>query len=79
MIEATDDARVVDQFVVVCEVSGGVTGYRRGLLRDKTGQTKLFPTMEAAATHALELERRPRYGTATFRYTAAPAWLEGGT
>ena len=68
--------RVVDQFVIVCEVSGGVTGYRRGLLREK-GQTKLFPTHEAAEEHARELRARPRGGMATFRYTPAPAWQEG--
>lgn len=67
------ESRVVDQFVVVCQVSGGVTGWRRGLLREK-GQTVLFPTEEAAEARCKELRAKMgRGGWAEFRYTPAPA------
>lgn len=68
------EEKVIDQFVVLCEVSGGVTGYRQGLLREK-GQTKLFPTMQAAEEEAskLRVSMGGGHSLATFRYRAMSA------
>lgn len=55
-------------WAVKCEVWGGVTGYRQGLLR-ANGNVQIFRTEEAAQAQADECKQAVRHnGTAQFWY-----------
>lgn len=58
-------------FTILCEVSGGVTGYRCALLK-RDGVVQQFETREAAEAEAARLNKRMNgpYASADFRYTA---------
>lgn len=63
-------------YIVNCSVSGGVTGSRSSVLKEK-GKTRYFDTFEEASSHASELTKtmdgnRPIYSPGTrFTYTAS--------
>jgi len=55
-------------FIIMCRVSGGVTGTREAPLK-KNGVVETFDTREAAEAVAKELNRRPhQFSTAYFKY-----------
>jgi hypothetical protein len=58
---------------ILCEVSGGVTGYRNAYLKNG-GVEVIFPDKETAETEAARLMKKTNgpYRTADFRYTAEP-------
>ena len=58
---------------ILCEVSGGVSGYRSGYLK-KNGEVMIFPSEQAAdeEADALDIIMNGRSG-ATFRYTPEAA------
>jgi len=61
-------------FVIGCSVSGGVTGYRTSVVKDRDGKVQTFDTREAAqaeATRLLQQTNGNPYRTATFDY-----WVE---
>lgn len=62
---ATEEAR---NFVIVCGVSGGVTGSRTGILRDKDGEVFRM-TKEEAETEAKRLREKMNHPNARARYT----------
>jgi hypothetical protein len=63
--------REAGSFIVMCRVSGGVTGTREAQLK-ANGVPQFFPTREAAQAEADKLNSTPRpYATASFRY-----WVE---
>jgi len=66
----------VNTWIVMCEVSGGVTGHRVGPLRGGDGGQVLHFTEAEARERARQLNEdaaaRPAR-TATFRYWPAPA------
>ena len=63
-----------NQWIVVCQVSGGVTGLRESLLQ-RDGAVQYFASEDEARSTAAELnkEKNSRFATATFRY-----WAEEG-
>jgi len=60
-------------FYVMCQVSGGVTGTRQGLLKGENGQVVEFETRDAAEKEACRLSGKMNsgHGCAFFRY-----WVE---
>ena len=64
----------ITQWVVVCQVSGGVTGLRESLLK-RNGAVQYFATEDEARSTAAELnkEKNSRFSTASFRYWAEEA------
>lgn len=59
-------------FLIMCRVSGGVTGTREAALKGRDGGVKYFESQEAAQAEASSLNSQPRpYSTASFRY-----WVE---
>lgn len=56
---------------VECEVYGGATGHRTGLLK-QNGQVRTFDTLEEAEAEASRLDKAMNnaYAVATFRYRA---------
>lgn len=62
-------------FHVVCQVSGGVTGFRQGYLKDPGGDVIEFEFREAAEKEAHRLSEKMNSGvrSADFRY-----WVEEG-
>ena len=58
---------------ILCEVSGGVSGYHSGYLK-KNGEVMIFPSQQAAddEADALDIIMNGRSG-ATFRYTPEAA------
>ncbi len=59
-------------FTILCEVSGGVTGYRQGYLRNGEGGLATFTTEAKAQTEAYRLTNEHmsnRYRTADYQYT----------
>ncbi len=60
-----------NDYIVMCHVSGGVTGTRQAPLKDN-GKVVYFDTMEAAKAEAEFLAKRARspYATANFSYVA---------
>jgi hypothetical protein len=59
--------------VVMCRVSGGVTGTREALLKGKDGEVQYFESFEVAQAEArrlMESANGDRYRTATFQYWA---------
>ena len=61
-------------FNVMCEVSGGITGYRSSLLRNDDGVV-VFETRQEAEDKAKELRRsmNTSYTGPRFNYTAVEA------
>jgi len=59
-------------FNVMCQVSGGMTGFRQGLLKDGDDRVIEFETREAAEAEARRLSEKMNsgYGCASFRYWA---------
>lgn len=58
-------------YIVMCRVSGGVTGTREAPLK-QNGQTQVFQTWEEATAEAAKLNRPRPYATADFRYWVEP-------
>lgn len=58
---------------ILCQVSGGVTGTRSGLLKNN-GKIAVFQTHEAAITEAARLSEKMNRErkSAEFNYTAVP-------
>jgi hypothetical protein len=59
--------------IVMCRVSGGVTGTREAPLKDRNGEVRRFATMaeaQAEARRLIEKQRAERYQTAYFQYWA---------
>lgn len=64
---------------ILCEVSGGVTGYRAAYLKDQ-GVEQVFDALEQAEAVAGNLNATKNsnpYRTADFRYTVEPFQPEG--
>ena len=60
-------------YIVMCRVSGGVTGTREAPLKQKNGEIRYFDTLEEAQAEAKRLMQpkdSDRYRTADFRYWA---------
>ena len=59
-------------YIVMCSVSGGVTGSRRGPLKTGDGTVATFETLEAARLRAGELQSKSQnaYGPARYMYWA---------
>ena len=65
-------------FKIRCEVSGGVTGYRCGFMKDEHGKVQTFATAAEAEVVAAQAREAVKGNTrATFNYTVAEDW-EGG-
>lgn len=61
------------KFIVFCQVSGGVTGFRQSPLKHN-GQVVYFETRQEAEAHALHLKQNVSpYAKADFQYTAQEA------
>lgn len=61
-------------YEIECEVSGGVTGCRTGMLKGPDGEVAQFETREEAEAKAAQLtaDRNGNpYRTTTYRYTVA--------
>jgi hypothetical protein len=59
--------------IVMCRVSGGVTGTREAPLKGRDGQVRRFDTLAEADAEARRLRDQMRndpYRTATFQYWA---------
>ncbi len=58
------------RWIVMCRVSGGVTGTRQAPLKGRDGDVRDFETREAAADEARRLNREMNgpYGAARFTY-----------
>jgi hypothetical protein len=60
----------METFVIECEVYGGITGRRSGMLKDADGQIIVYTDREEAETEAKRLREAVRYNTrASFSYT----------
>lgn len=59
----------IDSFIVMCRVSGGMTGTRTGVLKED-GEVVRFETFSAAQDKADELTKNMNghRGTASFQY-----------
>jgi hypothetical protein len=58
-------------YQVMCRVSGGVTGTREAVLKNRDGREQSFDTREQAQAEAARLTQQMnnnRYRTADFRY-----------
>lgn len=63
----------MNKFRVLCEVSGGVTGYRVAYLKN-AGEEIIFPNRETAEAEAARLTTQANgpHKSADFRYTPEP-------
>lgn len=59
--------------IVMCRVSGGVTGTREAPLKDKNGQVRWFDSLADAEAEARRLREARRTSTTDFHY-----WAEEG-
>lgn len=62
-------------WAVKCEVWGGVTGYRQGLLRGEGGKVQVFPTEDAAQAQAEECKQATRNSHAVAQFWYEPIQL----
>lgn len=66
----------MSKFRILCEVSGGVTGYRTAYLKENGGKIVIFESQEKADIHRDQLasnaKAKAQYATATYRYTVEP-------
>lgn len=62
-------------FKIECKVSGGMTGTRVAMLKDKDGQEQTFVYMDQAQAEADRLNKsmNHEYSSASFRYTVVNA------
>jgi len=72
-----DDAAPAGEWVVMCRVSGGVTGTRTGTLK-RLGEVQYFPDEATAQATADRLLREMNSAHATATYAYWPARAEGG-
>ena len=67
-------------FRIMCEVSGGVTGYRSGYFKEN-GEIVIFPSLEMADIYRDQLASNAKatehYAKATYRYTVEDTQLAG--
>jgi len=70
----------VSRWIVMCRVSGGVTGTREGVLKH-LGATRYFEDADEAHAEAARLRvsmNASRFGGASYQYWAVPCDGDGG-
>lgn len=62
------------RYIVMCQVSGGLTGTNRGPLKDQEHRVKYFNTQDEANSEAARLNEWARAGT--YRHAEFKYWAE---